>query len=396
MTVPRLPAFTTGTLIFMLLATAAMGAQPIVVNGQNDIAVDRQAIQDAIDGASDGDTVRLRGTFQIDGQRIFIEQSIRLRGEAIDNDGDGATNEDWTDGVDNDGDGAIDEDDWDTFLLGLTDANGLPRGDLPDGSQFNRGIAIEGLEDEVEDLEIRDIAFINFHRAITALPDIQFGDTFACSDVIETGGSVEELTVRKNRFFNNARAVQFFGGVDEGEIKDNVVVGGGAAQLLLIGGVTGCTGPGDPPAIGNPTETRVKGNLVQVLGNAGLITSETVDTEVKGNTFVGGSFAVSFNDDVGADLVDNQVRGAVFALVTFQAVGPAKVAGNVIEGHFIGVLLDASSGYLITNNAFSDRIPFFVADVQLEATSTNNRVVVSAGDTVNDLGVGNTVIVENP
>lgn len=43
-----------------------------------------------------GDTVLLSGQFQLDGIHLAIDKPLRLRGEAIDNDGDAQINEDWT------------------------------------------------------------------------------------------------------------------------------------------------------------------------------------------------------------------------------------------------------------------------------------------------------------
>lgn len=378
-------------LVLLLPAQATFGAAPLIVDGLNDQAVDRQAIQDAIDQAAAGGTVELRGTFQLDGQTVFIDKELRLRGEALDDDGDGAANEDWADGVDNDGDGAIDEDDWNTVLHGLVDANGQPLGDLPDGTLFNRGFSMEGLSGEVEDIEIRDILFLGLNRAVSALPDLEnLGVAFACSDLVATGGSLENARIRRNRFANNGRSIQFFGAVEESEIKENVVLGGGAAQVLLIGAAVGCTGGSLP--IGRPTDIDIKGNRIQALGSSGFISSETIDTQVKGNTFIGGSFAVSINDDERADVSGNTITGSSFPIIVFQSVGPARIVGNQLSGHTFGILLDTASGYDIKDNVFLTA--GFVADVFLDVTTSNNRVVVPAGTLVTDLGVDNEVIFE--
>lgn len=381
------------SLVLLLLAVAALADGPTVVDGQNDSDVDRQAIQDAIDRADDDDAVVLRGTFQLDGERVFLRQEVQLRGVARDDDGDGRRNEDWADGVDNDGDGVIDEDDWNTVLRGLVDVNGQPLGDLADGTLFNRGISIEGLGDDVEDIEIRDIAFTGFHRAVSVLPDLRDrGSVFGCDDVVPTDGELEELRLRRNRFTNNTRAVQLFGAVEEAEIRGNVVVGGGVGQVLLVGGLVGCLGEGGPFEIGRPTETRVRGNHFQSVGAAAFLTSGTVDTLVSRNVFVGSTIAVALNDDVRADVVDNVITGSFFPIFPFRSTGPARISGNRLEDYFTGIRLDISSGYLIKDNVFN--APAAADDVFLDPESTNNRVLVPAGTVVTDLGIDNVVIIE--
>ena len=138
----RFRSLLAAAVVLFLLAGTSAGSQPpttITVIGLDDQDVDRQNIQDALDAAKNNDTVELVGTFQLDGTRMFItSKQLTITGPAIDNDGDGAINEDWNDGVDNDGDGSIDEDDWDATLIGVADTDGSPRRDISAAQFFNR------------------------------------------------------------------------------------------------------------------------------------------------------------------------------------------------------------------------------------------------------------------
>ena len=243
----------------------------IKVVGQNDIHVDRQAIQDAIDSAPEKKAVvELRGTFQLDGTPIIVDRShLTLRGGRK-----GAT------------------------LLGVIDEVGLPEG----GELFNRGIQING-EDLVEDVVIKNLTLIGHFRAIQ-MGDIAATGGLLCGELVVTPG-VEDIVVKNNRMENNVRAVQVNGSAEDIEIRNNEIHGSLEGGIIFLGGQIDCDGDPGFLEIGVLSEVVVKDNSSSVaetspfpLPSALFMDGPNRDVLVKNNTFEGGATAVYLGGDV--------------------------------------------------------------------------------------------------
>ena len=162
------------TLLALSPAMALASNQQVLhVAGQDDIAVDRLAVQAAVNSAGPGDTILLAGTFQFDGTPVLVRSSrLTIAGEVLDNDGDGAYNEDRPDGVDNDGDGQIDEDGWDATVRGVDDGFGGPAADaFPD--RFNDGFEVLGFDEALRHLTFRDLEFERLKQKHLPVPRLR-------------------------------------------------------------------------------------------------------------------------------------------------------------------------------------------------------------------------------
>lgn len=374
-------------------ATPAFGA-PTTVQGLDDPALDRANIQAAIDAADDGDTIVLDGTFQLDGGAIAIGRGLRLRGKTLDNDGDGVVNEDWIDGADNDGDGLVDEDGWDAHIVGLVDENGLPLSEIDRTTVFNRAIFVRGLEDTIEDLRITDIRFSGHFRAITLEPDTGSTGGTVCENLFSTAGSLSDPRVERNRFDNNDRAVELEGATEDARIKNNLIEDS-AISIIVQGLGMGCPligGGFDRFPTGQPIETRVEGNRIPSNRSIGVFNSGSIATRIKDNTIANGSLGIFSDNDPEVEIKANVLDQVRFAIDVFDPTDDGQIKDNTINGTIIGVLLDLdASGWVVKDNIFG---PSLFANVFLETSSSDNRVILDEGDTVFDLGTDNTIIVE--
>lgn len=405
------------SLVLIAAASAhANSSQTHVVVGLDDIAVDRLAIQDAIDGARAGDTVELQGTFQLDGVSIVLETSrLTVTGQALDNDGDGAINEDGVDGLDNDGDGLIDEDDWDAVLQGVDDGGGGPAGDaFP--NRFNDGIEILGFDDELEKIEIRDIRFTRLNRSIYLFPDYDdAGTIFVCDSVSPTAGELDDLEIEGNAFDNSNRGVELLGRVSDLSIEDNRFTNISSQAVVMFGQGIGCAEADGSIVqvlpIGTPEKVRVKGNRV-TGGFIGVLSQVSEKTSITCNQLNGQVLGVISLEDEKLSLARNDVDGAFIGLLgSFETrvTGPAsdnKFKNNTLSNNFFGAVIDCeTTGYKIAGNSF---LGSAFTDIFLDGTSPGgscaddglgdsfeNKVIANAGTTVLDFGLDNEVIVDD-
>ncbi len=396
MRLPKLQAKTIAILMFTL--SFPLGLPPLAaaveVVGQNDAAVDRQAIQDAIDGAAPGDAIVLRGTFQLDGERIFITKApLKLEGVALDNDGDGAVNEDWGDGADNDGDGAVDEDDWDAVLVGVAQANGQPAADPDNATFFNRGLVVSGISEAFSGLVIENLKFSTHHRAVTLTPDSDSTGGVLCGNQFQTPGSIAGMKIEKCWFDNNNRAVQAFGAVADLVVEANLFTASRNNDLLIVGQLLGCAGEGQPLPIGTPRRTTISENRV-LGGNVGVLSLLSESTAVEENTFRGSRIPILTSEDTDISITENSIANSTFGIVTDLATVGGRVAENhlVASGVFGILLQNGSAGYTVEENVFQGS--GFV-DVFLDDTTFDNLIIVRPGDTVIDEGTGNQIVVED-
>lgn len=402
----------------MVLITAAIAyasSQTIVVVGQNDAAVDRAAIQAAVDSADEGDTVELQGLFQLDGEPILVEMSeLTIAGQAVDNDGDGSDNEDPADGVDNDGDGLIDEDDWETVLQGVDDGAGGPARDaFPD--RFNDGIEILGFDGDLEEIEIRDIKFSKLNRSIYLFPDFDDdGTVFVCDSLTPASGELEDVEIEGNSFENSVRGVEMVGRVEGVSIENNRFSGLVQQNVVMFGSELLCAEADgslvQPRFLGIPEKTEVKGNVMDG-GLIGVLSFVSEKAEVSCNQMSNQGFGgVISVEDEKLKVSSNDIDGAfigVLGSVDPRVTGPAtgnKLQSNSVSNTVFGIVVDCdTTGYKIEGNTFQGS--GFV-DVLLDGTnggfcggstgdSFDNKATVDSATSVLDAGRDNTVEIDD-
>lgn len=403
------------TLAIVILATGGAFAQSttaVTVVGQNDLAIDRQAIQDAIDDAGPGSAVELVGTFQLDGQRIQVGvEDLELRGTLVDDDGDGRFNEDWADGRDNDGDGAVDEDGWDAVLRGVTGPGGQPVLDDGVNALFNRAFVVDGADPPVAGLVVRDLAFEGFHRAIELIPEWESA-TGRCEDRIRVPGSMSHVLIEGNRFSNNELGITMLGDLAQPTIRGNVFERHGIFGAVVEGEDFRCPLTGGSfvvLALGTPREVTIHGNL----GFAGpLGTRATARARITDNRIEDGVFGVLAQEDAELQVSGNRIDGAFLGIVLFD-VESARVLDNTATGAFVGIdLVGPGAGVLVATNEVAATIGVWVesggsgyqlvenafpasgfVDVLLDLESRDNLVVNGGAPiTVLDLGTDNRLV----
>ncbi len=397
--------------ILMALSPAMVLAshqQVLNVAGQNDVAVDRLAVQAAVNSASPGDTILLEGTFQFDGTPVVVRSSrLTIAGEVVDNDGDGAYNEDRPDGIDNDNDGLVDEDGWDATVRGVDDGFGGPAADaFP--NRFNDGFEVLGFDEALRHLTFRDLEFERLNRSIYLFPDYDDdGTVFVCLSSSPTNGRLDRVTIKNNAFVNGVRAVEAAGRVKKVSVRGNLFAQQ-SRGVLLFGQTLGCAEEDGSVVeflpLGTPRQfavannefesvsigvnsfisrsTRVRRNLMQTR-TAGVVSVEDQSMVVSRNEIVG-----SFAGVIGS--FDDRFEGPSSGNFVFR---------NLIVDSFFGILIDcATTGYTAINNEFSGSA---LADVLLDGTApggscegvgdsfSNTVVATQFPTTVQDFGDGN-------
>ena len=382
----------------------------LVVVAQADATVDRQAIQDAIDASDEGTTILLVGTFHLDGERILAHRSrLRLVGESVDDDGDGAFQEDWADGEDNDGDGLVDEDGWETVLVGVADPGGGPAIEQGGNALFNRGFVVEGAE--VEDLEIRDLHFTRLQRAIELIPEWAT-PTGSCSDRSRTSGSARRVTIERNRFTSNLLGVTILGDVSHSEVRGNVfehhetgavavegdsvfcpLAGGGRVTLPLTTPRSNTIAENrslDAPVFtAHTTHSVVEGNVFQATAIS-LFSFADRHARIRRNTTSGGFAGITIEGGHDVQVQGNLVQDASFlGIDLWGSAEMVRLVENRIEGSLFGIYLEpGASGFRMLENRFEGS---GFADVLFEFGSHDNFLVNEDGPaiTVADFGEDN-------
>ena len=406
-----------GVAVWFVLSTAmagsafAGGGDVITVLGLDDPGQDRANIQAAVDSAAPGDTVRLIGTFRLDGERITLGiSSLTVEGEELDNDGDGRVQEDWADDRDNDGDGRVDEDDWETWIFGVDAGDGTPV--LNDGTNglFNRGLVVDGAEGELRNLTIRQLAFSTFHRAIELVPE-WFSPTGRCEDRVAVAGSLDRVRIEDNRIVASELGITLLGAIDNSTVERNVFADIGIFGAVVEGGEVRCPfadGSFVDLALSTPSHNRILANEVLrgSLGTALTEQSLVADNEIED----GGILSLS---DRQARLTENTVRQSFFGFVIdggrqvqvdrnrvvdsfagLLAGGDAEqvfLKRNEVSNAFFGIDLFDARGFTAINNVLTGGL--FI-DVTLSFDSSGNTVINNVGPpiTVEDLGFDNRLI----
>ncbi len=330
-----------------LAATGAANAETVRVLGMNDITVDRQNIQDAIDSAP-GNPLRvvLRGTFQLDGQRIFVSRSdLTIQG---------ARN--------------------DSLLVGLTDASGFPLGRAFEVRQ-------QGAATPLTNITFKRLSIQDVERAVNIVGFNPFGQSAGVSNVVVKNSDMQNVFL----------GVGAFGLVSDLVIKNNVI-SESPGSAIYFRSFTAEIGPDQ--FLSNvvikrndissrqsihpfPTGLQAEGDNTNIL-----VTQNTFDGGVTCMSLVGNptDFVVKKN------LVTN---GGSQGL-------PGFGSGGIAVGlELLGV---TASGYTIENNRYENNvatyggIPAERRDVWLGSLSSNNSVTECIGTIVLDEGISNSVV----
>jgi hypothetical protein len=348
------------TLVLGAAISIAGGPRTITVYGLDDSDFDRQAVQDALNAARPGDTVELVGTFQFDGTEVFITKSrLTLTGRAVDNDGDGKVNEDWTDGVDNDGDGDVDEDDWDAEIHGLANPYATPVEDFDLPTLFNRAVGIRSGFGDLRGIAVRHLKFYTVLRGVR-LSGGHHSESHDCDDLVYTGDEIDGVVVEKNLFDNTRRGAQIFGTVANATFRDNLAIGSLNQALLVVGDSVACRLPGDTSeftgvmSIGRPERIEISGNRVMADPSTGIGVFSTDHSTVRDNAVETDRFGISLWDNLDLSVLNNLVSGAGLGLLV-QAENKATLMHNVVSGGNAGVFgWGDSPGTRISNNTIFD------------------------------------------
>lgn len=399
---PRVVAMVAASLL-LAMAVPAEADETITVYGQEDPAVDRQAVQAAIDAVGKKGTVELVGIFEFDGIPVRIARdSLTLAGRALDDDGDGAVNEDWADGVDNDGDGLVDEDDWEAEIRGLDDGNGGPAA-APSPPYFNRALVVQGGTGVQKKLAIRDLKFTRNHQALLISPDYLITVSQECDDLVPLDATVEGLRVERNFFGNNNLGCWIIGSSSKAKVRHNVFFDNVRINLFMAGGTRGCIAPEGVVRIpiGTPEGHEFSDNLIVGVDRGtfgfgsppfGIWTVSTLDSKIYGNALVELSHPLISQRDTDAVFAENVVSGSASGFIGELPAENVRLIGNTFDGiWYWGVLLHfEASGFYAEANHFSD--VGFVDYYLGETTYGNTIVLTDPGTTVEDLGTGNTII----
>lgn len=321
----------------LLLSTgvsAAKGVQAEVV-GQDNIAVDRQAIQDAIDSAPGKDlTVKLRGTFQLDCTDIIIARSnLTIKGEK-----QGAT---------------------------LNGTTGCPS--PPTHSVGNRGFSVRSSLGPFMNIEIKKLEFNDLRTAV------MLRGTF---------DEIQNVSINNNRIENSIFGVSLIGQVHDVKIADNDMANLGESGILVYGGpISGVE------ILKNDINPGIFGAGIDVWGLNGPVSNIKISKNTVASDNI---FGVWVGSDVGGQvsdikIVDNYVADAILNSVFFYNVTGAiiennflsttqdffnfpapfyiegdntnfLVKGNTMQGGFTGVYLegDSNNSFIVTQNCIRD------------------------------------------
>lgn len=378
-----------------------------IINGQNNQAIDRIAIQNAVDSAKPGSIVVLNGVFQLDGTVIDIKNSSIVLKGAGENDG------------------------WSTVLVGLTNPNGSPQLDKPAPTfqHFNRAFKISH---DARNITIMGIKFLNINRGITISPGLQ-GNSNLCSDITVTKGGANYI-VRDNWFDNNSSAFNVIGEADGTVFTHNKMTntlvrdisfgGGGALRCAMPNGTGGFITVVIPNA-GVPKNAVVSDNVIdQDKAQFSVAYLQVINLLMIGNKIdVGPNSigAVTLRTD-NAFILNNAINlngFGFFGVAVDPATAPTvfnnpknTVAFNFVSNSIadvgVGIVVDSTSGATMFGNTFSNNAgaDYLLCDLFADTnnvssaicdglgipTSNNKIIVDDPSITVMDLGVDNKII----
>ena len=341
-----------------LLLAGLARAETVNVVGKNDISVDRQNIQDAIDSAPGKKLrVKLRGTFQLDGQRIWVSRSDLM----IEGKHQGAT------------------------LVGVTDQDGIPAPGIESGRAFE--VRQQGAGTPITNIRIKGLTLRDFTRVINMVG----------FSTLDTPAAVSNVVIRDNRLENVDIGFAAHGQVSDVVVENNIIVDALGAGLFLQG-LTDAMGPDQ-----KLSNVVVKNNFVSMAPSANPFPlafqgqGKNVDILLKRNTFQGGVMAVALlGDPTNFRVMENCIKdGGSLGLYGFRS-------GGINVG--LELLGFTGSGYVIERNSYVNNyadfggIPLEQRDVWFTPISMNNAVTERIGTVVLDDGASNSVVLhgDNP
>lgn len=330
----------------LFLATGANAAKPVQVKvvGQDDIIVDREAIQNAINTATNKDlVVKLRGTFQLDGTDIQITRSdLTIKGDKK---------------------GAI--------LKGLIDGMGFPEPGPEIFLSGNRGFVM-GRSGPVANIEIKDLTLTGMRTAI-------FADGF--------NDSLDSVTIKNNTIDNVLFGVTALE-LSDIEIKNNHIKDALSVGIHSFGAVSGAA------IIGNAVSTADE-RPDPVPVQLGIFAGDTfTDVVVRNNTFQGGAVAlILWGKATNVVVTMNCIRDGGTQGIPFLRAGGIWVG----EELFFSPPLEGS-GFEIENNSYANNTWSLLdvtpesRDIWLTTISEDNVILESQGTMVVDEGINNSVV----
>jgi len=340
------------------MALAMPGAQ-VSLTGQNNAAVDRPAIQAAIDSAPGQRlTIKLRGTFQLDGQDLVIDRSdVVIKGVR-----GGAT------------------------LLGKLGPGGLP---IDDFVNFpNRGFLIESI-DPLTNIEIKNLTLSGFRSAVFAKGQMN---------------SIDNVQVKNNDIENSIFGFSGTGAVSSLLIANNTMTGFAEDGITIFGTEAGR--PADIRIVDNHiTEAEFGGIEIFDVDDV-IIASNFLSTKNTSDTGVGLVIDLTTNNIF---VESNTTEGGVIGMLLLGDATDVTVTKNcILDGGTEGVPFFRSggirigfapfplsgSGFEIADNSFSGNVagdPGIPRDVWLDSMSSNNQVTERSGVVVFDEGSSNSV-----
>lgn len=378
-------------------AAALAGDTVVVLTGTDNAAVDRPALQAAVDAANRPTTFLLQGAFQLDGTPVLLNRSdLQFVGQAVDDDGDGLANEDPADGADNDGDGSTDEDEFETVIRGILAPGGAP--ETGPTLQYNRAFYLRGATVKLSNLGWRNLRFEGLKQAISinpVLPSAPPAPDPICYP--QTQGTVDGVQIANNEFVNLSRAVSIFGATQDVTITGNFAQ---ASTTFLV--ANGANAPcSDGPSVDLPELHRigVLGNVVQG-GSLGVFISGSNAISVSGNTLSGMSFPIDLEFCKNVNVSGNNSTGSGEGL-DLLGVKNGNVSGNRFDGGFAGIYLWGDAANATANVTLADnQVSGGVFSIALEATCKNNSILYNtnsgaAGPWLDAPTRGNVVVAED-
>ena len=337
-------------------AVAAPGVQ-VKLTGQNDVNIDRPAIQAAIDSAPGKRlTIKLSGTFQLDGQDLLIDRSnIEIKGDRR-----GAT------------------------LLGKLGPGGTPIDDIDNFP--NRGFLIESAN-PLSNIEIKDLNFSGLRSPV--FPRGQMNE-------------ISDVQIKNNLVENSIFGVSAVGALSDILIANNTVHDVSSSGIIVFGTPEGL-----------PDGVRIVDNQISDAGGNGLFIGD-ISNAVIANNFLATSdanpdvtpiFAEGMNSNV--LLEGNTTHGGVIGVLLTGEASDFLVTRNCIReggtqglpffrggGIQVGIFGLQGSGFDIADNSYSGNLagdPGVPRDVWLTIDSSDSTANERAAAVVVDEGASNSV-----
>lgn len=405
--------FFCAALLLSMCTVNAGGNNNIVLTGTNNQSIDRMAIQSAINSASPGATVILKGTFQLDGTAISI---VRPNLKIIGSGGDKNNN-------------------WGTVISGLLRSDGTPQRNFgaPTFSLNNVGfLLLHGSSN----ITIQGIKFVNLNIPVQIAPQVVSYTSSLCSsfNVLPSGGA--NYSIMQNWIDNSNRPISGFGKATNVSITNNRISNSGFTffDIVLAGtnsvGCTATNGQGGfvtqaLPGLLNPSQVLIQKNdfdTDNAIDQIALLIAENV--LVSGNNISAGAntecsvLARTNNGLITLNNVDLGNAGlcgiAVDAATAAPFTNPVNIVSfnNVLNGDptiGIGVGMDDGiTGVLALGNIFHNigAAEYLLCDANADSNAeaealcdgtgvatSNNTVISSSKYRVMNLGVNNKIII---